>query len=332
MKTYATKVAGEAPCPDGELPCEVAATSYATVDTADDAIALAGALREPWFLYVAFNAAHAPVHDVPSGLPRSKCDGYEAPPARELGPDASTPQRVRRMLEEADAQIARVLCALDASDTAVILIGDNGTSLDAILPPYDAAHSKQTLYEGVIHVPLIVRWPGAKKELAGTFDDALVSSTDVFATIVEIAGAAAASDDSFSLVPRLRGRADVARRTCYVEEFAPNFAPDPKTGGPPSGYSARMHGQALRDARFKLIRTTWIDAKNGGARKVEEELYDLLEGGPVDRRVDPPRPTRDFFEVRDLTKETLAPDSAAAKALTALRRELDELHPCLVRP
>jgi arylsulfatase A-like enzyme len=241
--------------------------------------------------------------------------------------------RVRCMLAEADAQIARLLCAVDASDTAVLLIGDNGTATDAILPPFAATHSKQTLYEGGVHVPLIVRWPKAAHELAGSACDALISSTDVFATIAELAGAPIApgvAQDSLSFVPCLQGRTG-PRRTVYVEEFRPNFTPDPKTGGPPPSYRAKSHGQALRDARFKLIRTTWLDAKDGGTKQVEEEFYDLLEGGPLDASASPPRPTRDFFEHRDLLKEKLDPDGTPARALATLRAELDANYPSLVR-
>jgi arylsulfatase B len=140
VKTYASALGPESnPCGDAPLPCDVVSTKYATADTADDAIALAKSLPEPWFLYVAFNAAHAPEHDVPRELPRAKCDGYEPP--KEPCNAATTPERVRCMLAEADAQIARVLCAV-GDETAVILIGDNGTSEDAVMPPFAPERAK----------------------------------------------------------------------------------------------------------------------------------------------------------------------------------------------
>lgn len=341
LKTYATGIERDShPCGEAAPPCEVAMrappwSNYATVDTANDAIALAGTLREPWFLYVAFNAVHAPAHDVPVDLPRASCAGYEPPkmPCTERT-GAPTAARVRCMLEEADAQIGRLLCALDLDDTTVVLISDNGTSPDAVLPPFEPARGKQTLYEGGVNVPLIVRWRGTAESVRGTVCGELASSTDLFATLAEIAGAnvtAGTAQDSISLVPYLLGRPSALRETVYVEEFRPNFVPDPATGAPPADYRARAHGQALRDARFKLIRSTWIDAQDTGEVRVSHELYDLLEGGPLDASATPPRPTRDFFERNDLLQRPLEPESAAAKALAALSAELDQRYPTLVR-
>jgi arylsulfatase A-like enzyme len=336
VKTYATAIGRDSkPCGDGALPCNVVMSAppwenYATVDTADDAIALASSMREPWFLYVAFNAPHAPQHDVPHDLPRASCTGYTAPSAPcDAGAEPTSAGRTRCMLSEADAQIARVLCAL-GDEPVVILIGDNGTFEDAILPPLPSDHGKDSLYQGGVNVPLIVRSPEMPSALRGTTCDALVSSTDLLATIAELAHAKGATEDSISLAPYLRGESKPLRRTVYAEEFTPNFVPDPKTGAPPAGYSAERHQQTLRDARFKLIRHTRRSRVDSEKLNVREEFFDLLAGGPPDMRSDPPRPTPDWFEQNDLLRGTIAPDTAAAKALAALRAELDARYPCLV--
>ena len=43
-------------------------SGYVTIDTTDDAIARANAMHEPWFLWVAYNAAHKPYHLPPLAL------------------------------------------------------------------------------------------------------------------------------------------------------------------------------------------------------------------------------------------------------------------------
>jgi arylsulfatase A-like enzyme len=62
-------------------------------------------------------------------------------------------------------------------NTAIFLFGDNGRCL---------LRSKQWLYDGGTHVPLIVRWPGAIKP--GTVRDELCTALDMNATSLYAAG------------------------------------------------------------------------------------------------------------------------------------------------
>ena len=80
-----------------------------------------------------------------------------------------------------DRIVGRLLARLEKDglkeSTLVILIGDHGRCLP---------RGKQFLYDGGLHVPLIMRWPGVIKP--GTVCDDLVSSLDVCKTIVDVAG------------------------------------------------------------------------------------------------------------------------------------------------
>jgi arylsulfatase A-like enzyme len=338
-KHYATRVQlGVDPCPDGAPPCRVNVAcppieGYATVDTANDALALIAELPEPWFIWTAFNAMHEPFHDVPAGLPAGACAGYSAPANPcSTGPTATGPMRARCMLEAADTQIGRLMCAIDGSDTTVILVGDNGTPRQARLPPYPPNHSKGAMYEGGVHVPLIVRSPWIDPGLAGTSCDAPVQATDLFATVCELGGVPAAlvaAEDSRSLVPYLTGQvAGSMRATVYAEVFKPNFAPDEQTGRPPPGYVGLTHEQALRDRRFKLIRVTWRVA---GTEIVDRrhELYDLVFGGPVDPQTG--QPTPDWFESNDLLGPAAPPlGPIAAAAYARLKARMNAAFPTLV--
>ena len=71
-------------------------------------------------------------------------------------------------------------------------IGDNGSSSAVTYPPFIAKHDKGTLYEGGVNVPFIVQGPGVQ---AGE-SQALVSSTDIFATVAELVGVPSAAEDS----------------------------------------------------------------------------------------------------------------------------------------
>ncbi|MGV3557436.1 sulfatase family protein [Larkinella arboricola] len=80
-----------------------------------------------------------------------------------------------------DSYVGKILQRLKdegiADNTVVIFSGDNGRC---------HARDKQFLYEGGIHVPLIIRWPGKLK--AGQVNTDLISAIDISATILKLAG------------------------------------------------------------------------------------------------------------------------------------------------
>jgi arylsulfatase A-like enzyme len=80
-----------------------------------------------------------------------------------------------------DIYVGKILQRLEdegiADNTVVIFIGDHGRC---------HVRGKQWLYDGGIRIPLIVRWPGKLKP--GTVSNDLVSSIDISATILKIAG------------------------------------------------------------------------------------------------------------------------------------------------
>jgi N-sulfoglucosamine sulfohydrolase len=80
-----------------------------------------------------------------------------------------------------DGYMGKILKRLDdeniADNTVVIFIGDHGRC---------HVRGKQWLYDGGIHIPLLIRWPDKIK--AGQVCDDLVSAIDISATILKIAG------------------------------------------------------------------------------------------------------------------------------------------------
>ncbi len=80
-----------------------------------------------------------------------------------------------------DQYMGKILKRLDdedlADNTVVVFIGDHGRC---------HVRGKQWLYDGGIHIPLLVRWPG--KTGAGQVCDDLVSAIDISATVLKVAG------------------------------------------------------------------------------------------------------------------------------------------------
>jgi arylsulfatase A-like enzyme len=112
--------------------------TYATTVSVDDALAFAERLPEPWLMYVAFHAPHAPFHSPPADL----VGGRPTPPG-----DAG---KYDRMVEALDHEIGRLLAGLgdQRSRTDVFFLGDNGTPSRATRPPFPSDRAKGTLFEG----------------------------------------------------------------------------------------------------------------------------------------------------------------------------------------
>ncbi|MCL5734697.1 MAG: sulfatase-like hydrolase/transferase [Actinobacteria bacterium] len=110
-----------------------------------------------------------------------------------------------RMVEMADAEIGRVLDALEQSphrdNTVIIFTADHGDGLGR-----HQTYSKWFLYDEALMVPLVVSWPGHFPEDA--VDDAhLVSGLDIAPTICDLAGVPPLPRQrGASLRPLLEGR------------------------------------------------------------------------------------------------------------------------------
>jgi arylsulfatase A-like enzyme len=127
--------------------------------------------------------------------------------------------RAADLILETDAMVGRVLDALDkagiADDTLVLFTSDNGFAPYAGAAELEAQGHfpsgpfrgyKADAWEGGHRVPFLVRWPG--NVAAAQTCHQLVHHADVVATLAEIVGfelPPSAGEDSFSLMPLLRG-------------------------------------------------------------------------------------------------------------------------------
>jgi arylsulfatase A-like enzyme len=135
--------------------------------------------KKPLFLYVPFNAVHAP-HEVP--------DKYKQPYA-----DLKEPRRTYAgMLAAMDEGIGRIIAALDEKqlrdDTLIIFSSDNGGPAPGRVTdngPLRAA--KGTLYEGGVRVAACASWKG--RIPAGSQVQEPLHMVDWYPTLLKLAGA-----------------------------------------------------------------------------------------------------------------------------------------------
>lgn len=144
--------------------------------------------ENPWMLCLWHWAVHAPFQ-----APQDLIDKYaklDDPRGHQNNPVMGG------MIESLDTSVNTLLDALDSlgltENTIIVFFSDNGGNLyDEVSgePPtsnFPLRGGKGTIYEGGTRVPAIIVWPGHTK--AGATSDALISSIDMYPTLLEMAG------------------------------------------------------------------------------------------------------------------------------------------------
>jgi len=166
----------------------------------------------PFLISLHFNAPHWPWE-----APGDQAESNRLRSGRSLFDfDGGSQKTYRRMVQEMDLQIGRVLEALQinglAENTIVIFTSDNGGERFADTWPFTGR--KTELLEGGLRIPAIVSWP-ARLPQGGTIDQVAISM-DWMPTLLVAAGVPADpafAPDGINLLPMLtQAAAPVERR------------------------------------------------------------------------------------------------------------------------
>ena len=135
----------------------------------------------PFYLYLAYNAPHFPIHPPPDWLEATKKKHPNAPEKRQAN---------IAFVEHLDHEIGKVLRALDelglAENTTVVLTSDNGGSLPHAQRNLPFRDGKQSHYDGGLRVPCFVRIPGVTQP--GSVNDTAAMTFDLSGTFLDLAG------------------------------------------------------------------------------------------------------------------------------------------------
>ena len=193
--------------------------------------------KDPFFLYVAYNAVHSPPEAPEEDI--KKVTGDE------------TRDTLMAMIKHLDMGVGEIVKSLKSHDlfdnTLLIFLTDNGGSSAMSANNTPLRGFKQMDYEGGIHVPFIVSWPAQLD--GGKKCDVPMWSIDLFATALDAAGLPMPTDkplDGKSILPALKGETDKLHDELYWS-------------------SAGAKGKwAIRSGNWKLV-----------AEKDRIELFDL---------------------------------------------------------
>lgn len=291
MRVASTDVGTNLPDPlmDGLTP--VSSVTYLTDALGDRAVtSIREHAAEPFFLYLAFNAAHAPLEAPERYLARF--------------PDIADPQRrtYAAMVSAMDEAIGRTLATLREQKleekTLVIFLNDNGGPTMPTTSVNGSSNaplrgSKRQMWEGGIRVACAMSWKGHLE--AGRVDHRPILQLDVLPTALAAAGIATdgAKLDGVNLLPWLTG----------VEKGRPHDALYWRLGGM----------MAIRAGDWKLVKTRdgpLVDTDPSALSDLSEAgLYNLAEdiGETRNRAAERPDKVKELAEMwqrwnRDLAK------------------------------
>jgi arylsulfatase A-like enzyme len=210
---------------------------------------------KPFFLYLAFNAVHTPMHATDARLKRF--EAIKDPTRRTYA----------AMLAAMDDAVGKVMDKLRAEkleeQTMVFFISDNGgptmpgtTINGSINTPLRG--SKRTTLEGGIRVPFFVSWKGRLP--AGKTYDRAVIQLDIHATALAAAGVEVKPEwklDGVNLGPFLTGESS-------------------RSEPHPTLYWRFGEQMAIRQGDWKLVRYD-PNVEGGKGRATESKLYNLTE-------------------------------------------------------
>lgn len=199
---------------------------------------------KPFFFWVNFNDPHHPWDRDAISPPRDPAKVRVPPYLPDLPGVRYDLARYLDEISRVDGEVKSILDILEqrgfARNTLVAFMGDNGMAFP---------HGKGSLYDPGIHVPLMIRWPGAVR--AGSSTRELISGEDLTPTFLDIAGVPKAPGMSGrSFLKLLRGEAGYEPRE---HVFAARLQHGSGTMTPETKSSTWDLSRCVRGKRYKLI-------------------------------------------------------------------------------
>jgi arylsulfatase A-like enzyme len=196
---------------------------------------------EPWFVYLPFNAVHAPLESLQKYL--SRFEGIADQKRRTFAAMLSA------MDDAVGAVLAKVRERSLEEDTLVVFISDNGGPTAVTTSRNDPLRGfKAQTWEGGIRIPFMAQWKGRLP--AGKVDDRPVIQLDILPTALAAAGVPINPDwklDGVNLLPYLKGE---------------------KSGPPHSALYWRFGEQiAIRMGDWKLVKAPGAGVNGAGRRR-----------------------------------------------------------------
>jgi arylsulfatase A-like enzyme len=212
--------------------------------------------KEPFFLYLAFNAVHGPMHPCERYLKRFESIQDEK---------RRTYATMMTAMDDAIGQMLNKLKKLGiADDTLIAFVSDNGGPEQVNASDNGPLNGgKATTWEGGVRVPFFIQWKNGKLPAGTTYDQPVIQ-LDFLPTVLAAAGVEAKSDwklDGVNLLPFLRGE---------------------NKGAPHAALYWRFGGQmAVRAGDWKLTKAATGGGRAGGGGAALRREKATVEGAKL---------------------------------------------------
>lgn len=168
------------------------------VDAAIEWIRARSATPQPWMATISFSAAHTPLQPPPGALLPSGVAGRITADCTNILNQRTITDA---MIEAMDSELGRLLVETGiaqraddgslsydpaATNTMVVIIGDNGSYATTVKLPFDPTRNKGTAYQTGVWVPLIMSGPIIKSPDRNV--EHMVNVTDIYRLMGQIAG------------------------------------------------------------------------------------------------------------------------------------------------
>ncbi|MBV8830831.1 MAG: sulfatase-like hydrolase/transferase [Acidobacteriaceae bacterium] len=227
---------------------------YSPIETTDAAVQWINSQPgdQPWMATVAYASIHSPYQQAPQSLTPSEPDlsGVICGGSTVTTGDYRTLSN--QMVEAMDTEIGRLLVELgiaslkadgslqydpSASNTMVVVIGDNGTYAPSVKAPFDPTHAKGFVNQTGVWVPLIVAGPLVNTPNRDV--ESMINIADLFQFWGEVAGVDVRSQvppsriiDSVSMLPYLMNPSQGSLRSYNFTQTGINISADGQRPGP----------------------------------------------------------------------------------------------------
>jgi arylsulfatase A-like enzyme len=234
---------------------------------------------QPFFLYVHLLEPHSPYNPPPQddlfksdAYPNLTNDGYDFARGGLLRLAFSGDQKALERLYQlydgkihyVDGYVGQILDRLKSlgleDNTYTLLTSDHGELLYSH-PDDFLTFDHRSLYDNVLHIPLIVAGPGIPH---GEINPALASNLDTAPTLLDLAGAPPLADaEGHSLVPLLQGKVKSVNDYIFAEE------------------DVEIPERSVRSSDYKLIRNLWTGEERLFALSRDPgELHNVAKENP----------------------------------------------------
>ncbi|MFA5597838.1 MAG: sulfatase-like hydrolase/transferase [Pusillimonas sp.] len=207
---------------------------------------------KPWMATVSYSAAHTPWQQPPKRLVPGHTGPLDSLSCTDDGQGSAVGTRViqDRMTEALDTEFGRLLVETGlarynengslnydpaATNTVIVIVGDNGSLANAVKLPFDPTRAKGTAYQTGVWDPLIIAGPQVVQP--GREVDHMVNMVDLFQFFGELAGLDAHKEvphtiDSAGILPYLKDPGQGSLRTVNFTQGGLNEQANGGRNGP----------------------------------------------------------------------------------------------------